>query len=156
MIEEKLLINTNYYNSNFSNKNIYYCYILTNGVLTYNGSTNNLIRRLRQHNGEITGGAKYTKNKGPWYYIFIMEGFKNKIDALKCEWKIKHPTGKRIRPKCYCGINGRIKSLNIVLNNHTLQDEYVVYINDDLSNLIDTQKLINKINILSINNIFII
>ena len=44
----------------------WYCYILRNssekyGKLTYNGSTNNPYRRLRQHNQEIVGGARYTK-----------------------------------------------------------------------------------------------
>ena len=101
--------------------NNYYCYILKSdnplySNLTYNGSTNNLKRRLRQHNGEIVGGAKYTKNKGPWKYYVILEGFKNKNEALSCEWRIKHPTNKRKRPIQYCGVKGRIKSLNILLN----------------------------------------
>ena len=43
----------------------WYCYILRNrqhkySHLTYNGSTNNPYRRLRQHNEEISGGAVYT------------------------------------------------------------------------------------------------
>jgi predicted GIY-YIG superfamily endonuclease len=123
----------------------YYCYILGNeNNSTYNGCTNNLKRRIRQHNGEIVGGAKATRNKGPWNYICIIEGFIGKIDALKCEWKIKHPTGKRARPFCYCGIKGRIKSLNLVLNHESLHGlEYIIYVNDDLRELID----INNINI---------
>ena len=41
----------------------WYCYILRNkqpqySHLTYNGSTNNPKRRLRQHNEEISGGAR--------------------------------------------------------------------------------------------------
>lgn len=49
------------------NKDKYYCYILfqTNleSDLTYNGSTNNLVRRLRQHNGEISGEQKLPRVK---------------------------------------------------------------------------------------------
>jgi len=130
----------------------YYCYILANNNnLTYNGCTNNLKRRLRQHNGELVGGAKATRNKGPWNYICIIEGFQNKIDTLKCEWKIKHPTGKRKRPMCYCGIQGRIKSLNLVLNHESLKDKYIIYVNDDLCKLIDTNKIVNNIIIKNLN-----
>jgi structure-specific endonuclease subunit SLX1 len=98
----------------------YYCYIIrsTNPAYpnsTYNGSTNNLTRRLRQHNGEIVGGAKATKGKGPWVYLAIWEGFESKIEALSCEWRIKHPTNQRKRPSKYNGIKGRIKSLNLLI-----------------------------------------
>jgi predicted GIY-YIG superfamily endonuclease len=98
----------------------YYCYIIrsTNPNFinsTYNGSTNNLVRRLRQHNGEIVGGAKATKGKGPWVYIAIWEGFCSKCEALSCEWRIKHPTNTRKRPSQYNGVNGRIKSLNLLI-----------------------------------------
>jgi len=42
----------------------YLVYLLVNSSnnCTYIGCTNNSIRRLRQHNGELVGGAKYTKN----------------------------------------------------------------------------------------------
>ena len=98
----------------------YYCYIIRSinqnfSNSTYNGSTNNLIRRLRQHNGEIVGGAKATKGKGPWVYIVVWEGFKSKQEALSCEWRIKHPTNTRKRPSEYNGVNGRIKSLNLLI-----------------------------------------
>ncbi len=98
----------------------YYCYIIRSINpkfinLTYNGSTNNLIRRLRQHNGEIVGGACATKNKGPWVYIVIWDGFRNKQEALSCEWRIKHPTNAKKRPSMYNRPEGRIKSLNLLI-----------------------------------------
>ena len=132
----------------------YFCYILGNeNNSTYNGCTNNLKRRIRQHNGEIVGGAKATRNKGPWNYICIIEGFTDKIDALKCEWKIKHPTGKRRRPICYSGIKGRIKSLNLVLNHESLYGyEYIIYVNDDLRELIDINNIKNKISFSNLEN----
>ena len=75
-----------------------YCvYLLVNNKnnCTYIGSTNNLTRRLRQHNGEIVGGAKYTTLKrdgGAWYYYgYVMH--LNKSMALSIEKKIQ----KRIR-----------------------------------------------------------
>ena len=45
---------------------MYYIYILTcaDGSL-YSGITTNLDRRLRQHRGELKGGAKYTRSHPP-------------------------------------------------------------------------------------------
>lgn len=105
---------------NNKDKSKYYCYIIrsTNPYFsnsTYNGSTNNLFRRLRQHNGEIVGGAKATRNKGPWTYIAIWEGFQSHREALSCEWRIKHPTNSRKRPSKYNGVRGRIKSLELLI-----------------------------------------
>jgi predicted GIY-YIG superfamily endonuclease len=143
----------------------YYCYILfqtkMESDLTYNGSTNNLVRRLRQHNGEIVGGAKATSGKGPWKYLTVIEGFIDHHDALCCEWRIKHPTGKK-RPKKYCGKKGRIESLNFVLNldNWTSKstgletgNEYTVYILDELVNLIDKTKIKPNVTIKSIGEL---
>ena len=56
---------------------------------TYIGATNNLKQRIRKHNGEIKGGAKYTTKKGKgWEYACYVSGFKN-IDALQFEWAWK-------------------------------------------------------------------
>lgn len=132
-------------------KNKYYCYIIrsTNHIypnLTYNGFTNNLTRRLRQHNGEITGGAKATKGKGTWVYLAIWDGFYSKNEALSCEWRIKHPTNSRIRPSKYNGIIGRIKSLNLLINldcwtgkstGMECGNQYNLYINEEFIGLID-------------------
>lgn len=140
---------------NKNNVDKYYCYIIrsTNPNFlnsTYNGSTNNLIRRLRQHNGELVGGAKATKGKGPWEYFAIWEGFESKNEALSCEWRIKHPTNTRKRPSQYNGIKGRIKSLNLLvgLDNWTGKStgmisgfQYNLYIKNEL---IEYIKLDNK------------
>lgn len=103
--------------------NNHYCYILENTLShcsnrTYNGYTVNLQRRLRQHNGEIKGGAKYTTRHGMggWKYLVIVAGFPTMVNALQCEWRIKHPDNKRIRPSKYRGPIGRIIGLNSVLH----------------------------------------
>lgn len=101
---------------------MWFCYILRNTNpkypnLTYNGSTNNPIRRLRQHNEEIVGGAKATHGKEQsWEIYALLSGFENHVNALSCEWRIKHPSGKpgNREPK-FRGVNGRIKSLNEIL-----------------------------------------
>lgn len=99
-----------------------FCYVLKNNYLphknrTYNGFTNKPCRRIRQHNQEIKGGAKYTRNFGnkSWQYIALVTGFPNKINALQCEWRIKHPDNKRRRSNKYNSPKGRIKGLVEVL-----------------------------------------
>lgn len=145
----------------------YYCYILrsTNEKhlnKTYNGSTNNMKRRLRQHNGELVGGAKSTHNKGLWIPYVILTGFESKIEALCCEYRIKHPTNKKLREGKYNGVKGRVKSLNIVLNldrwTNNLNSSglisnkpYTLYIEDQYRDLIDINNIKDNITILSMN-----
>lgn len=83
----------------------YVCYLLTNEERrhTYVGITNNIERRLRQHNGEIQGGAKRTRNRGIWTVAAYVSGFHNKSQALSFEWHMHHP-----RPRRYVrGVQGR-------------------------------------------------
>ena len=102
---------------------MWYCYILRNSqegykYSTYNGSTNNPVRRLRQHNGEIKGGAKATSRAegGGWEYCAILSGFHGHINALSCEWRIKCPSGRPgKREKKYNSPEGRVSSLNEIL-----------------------------------------
>ena len=97
---------------------MWFCYILKNeNGRTYNGSTNNPVRRLRQHNCVIKGGAKATsKTEGGWSYVMLLSGFLDHINCLSCEWRIKCPAGKPgKRSKEYEGPEGRIKSLNQIL-----------------------------------------
>lgn len=69
-------------------------YCLSNGAQTYVGVTNDMRRRLRQHNGELKGGARYTTlNKyrgtlGCWVLAFLVTGFTKRSDALKLEWRL--------------------------------------------------------------------
>lgn len=97
----------------------HYCYILKNKTdnSTYNGYTNNPKRRIRQHNQELTGGAKCTKTHGnkDWEMYALISGFPDNVNALQCEWRIKHPDNKRKRPLKYTGPEGRINGLNEVL-----------------------------------------
>ncbi len=54
----------------------------------YCGITNNLEKRIRQHNGELTGGAKYTRANGPCMLVY-QENALDKSTALKRECEIK-------------------------------------------------------------------
>lgn len=53
----------------------YVVYILrsqTNPNLVYCGMTNNIKRRLRQHNGHIKGGGQYTSENRPWHLAVLI------------------------------------------------------------------------------------
>ena len=103
--------------------NNYYVYLLTHSVhnKTYLGITNNLNRRIRQHNKEIKGGAKYTsinKSDGMWsYYLTIPNLTKSK--ALSLERIIKN---KRKKAK---GKTPLDKRLYII---HQLINDYILYV----------------------------
>jgi predicted GIY-YIG superfamily endonuclease len=78
--------------------NDYFVYLLANGEnnCTYIGMTNNMTRRLRQHNGEIVGGARYTtlkRGEGSWYYYGYVMNL-SKSMALSIEKKIQKRTRK--------------------------------------------------------------
>jgi predicted GIY-YIG superfamily endonuclease len=71
----------------------WYCYMIQsyNKQRTYIGYTNNIYRRLRQHNGEIKGGAKATRGHGPWTLIVYVQGFLSANEAMSFEWYMHHP-----------------------------------------------------------------
>ncbi len=82
-------------------------YIIYNEHYTYAGVSPDPTRRLRQHNGEISGGAKYTTGKGSgWQHLCLVEGFRNNIEALQFEWAVKH-----IPPRNAGGLKNRVKKL---------------------------------------------
>jgi putative endonuclease len=54
----------------------------------YTGIAKDLKKRLREHNGEIKGGAIYTRSRRP-VVLKYSEKFKNRSDALKREYEIK-------------------------------------------------------------------
>jgi predicted GIY-YIG superfamily endonuclease len=83
------------------------CYCIQNSLKTktYVGATNDFLRRLRQHNGEISGGAKSTKGY-KWEPIFHIVGFTDRHQLLRFEWFWKH---------CYkCNETGITKRVNML------------------------------------------
>ena len=54
----------------------------------YCGITTNLEKRLKQHNGIVKGGAKYTRGRRPCKYIYTEKAL-NRSDASKKEAKFK-------------------------------------------------------------------
>lgn len=57
----------------------------------YCGITNHLEKRIKQHNGELVGGAKYTRANGPCELVY-QEDAKDRSAASKREYEIKSMT----------------------------------------------------------------
>lgn len=108
----------------------YQIYLLQNTVntCTYVGITNNLKRRIRQHNGELVGGAKYTKrvkSDGEWVVFGTINNLSKK-QALSLEKKIQ------IRSRKTKGSTPLERRLNCIAK--LLEEEYQSYsfiINDE-------------------------
>ena len=85
----------------------------TTSARTYVGCTNNFSRRIRQHNGEIVGGAKYTRGNS-WAPVVLVQGFaSDQRHALQFEWRLKD---RRRRGKVGCsGVDRRVTSLHHLL-----------------------------------------
>ena len=64
----------------------------------YVGMTTDPKRRLRQHNGEIVGGGRYTSKHRPWRIKAIYGPYVDRSEALKAERALKK--GKRGEARC--------------------------------------------------------
>lgn len=123
---------------------MYLVYIIKCNNLSYVGMTNDFLNRWQQHNGILSGGAKYTKKGCNWYPICIVDGFKNKSEAMQCEWKLKSKRPKLSRK--FKGPKGRVEYLNLLLkdkrwtSNSPLikQQNLKVYIDEDYRDFIDS------------------
>lgn len=71
------------------------CYFLRTAedpIQTYIGATTDIHRRLRQHNGELSGGARRTTaistHRGPhaWLRVCHVRGFIDNHQCLRFEW----------------------------------------------------------------------
>ena len=81
---------------------IWIIYLLECGDKTlYCGITNNIENRLKQHMGELPGGAKYTRSRKPLKVVY-QEEVNSRSEALKRELIIKKMS--------------RITKLNLVTN----------------------------------------
>ncbi|KAJ3254021.1 Slx4p interacting protein [Boothiomyces macroporosus] len=106
----------------------YACYLLISQApskknVVYIGSTPNPLRRLRQHNGEISGGAKKTVKSRPWEMAIVVYGFTSKFAALQFEWAWQNPHKSRhFKDKIFVGkqserfLPSKLKALYLLLN----------------------------------------
>nr|WRJ69540.1 GIY-YIG nuclease superfamily protein [Oceanusvirus sp.] len=84
---------------NFDESGTFSVYFLRNDRgRVYIGKTCDLHRRIRQHNGEISGGAKATRGRGPWRFVAVISGFETESQALMAEWRLKRSSRGRRSP----------------------------------------------------------
>jgi len=97
----------------------WYCYCLvSSGGATYIGATVDVDRRLRQHKGELAGGARATRAKvaaGETWRRHCYVGPFTKHDALSFEWHWKHVSKKQRGG----ALERRIAALNSLLADRT-------------------------------------
>jgi predicted GIY-YIG superfamily endonuclease len=87
---------------------------------TYLGVTVNIVRRIRQHNGELAGGAKYTtsnKGQGTWILKTIINNL-TKSEALSYERIIKN---KRRHGKGSTPLDRRNYLINLVVKDRVIE-----------------------------------
>ena len=75
-------------------------YILRNGKSLYVGATIDLSHRIRQHNGELSGGAHRTSTKGPgWVCLLYVQGFQSRTESLQFEYSLKREAKHGVLPR---------------------------------------------------------
>jgi len=111
-----------------------YLLINSNSNKTYVGITNNTKRRIRQHNSELVGGAKYTtnnKNGGQWIYYGFINNLEKNI-SLSLEKKIKIKSRKSTGTP----LEKRLKAIDYIIDNYNIinQNEIIHFtiLNNDL------------------------
>jgi predicted GIY-YIG superfamily endonuclease len=137
------------------NDNSYYVYIIkgiqNNKIKFYIGCTNNLTRRLKQHNRELVGGAKSTINFS-WKYIAILSNIPNNITALQLEWKLKNTSKKT---NIILRINAFLEYLekhNKPSTNAQVLDYKILFsLHDELYNKIDKKEGWKNVIIINVN-----
>lgn len=87
----------------------YYCYWIISGNSSYIGATVDPCKRLKQHCGLYSGGARRTQGK-IWNYKLVISGFRTWKEALQFEWSFKYHS-KRCR-----SVQSRKDALETLLN----------------------------------------
>lgn len=110
----------------------WYNYIIFDKIKTYIGSTVDLNRRIRQHNGIIKGGAKYTKG-GKWQYycvIYNIYGHKNNLGhkhlCLSEEYHLKLASYKA--KKVLNSYDRRKKAIENYIPKTAEQIKYIIFL----------------------------
>jgi predicted GIY-YIG superfamily endonuclease len=127
------------------------CYALLHTIKnkTYTGITNNFERRLKQHQGKLSGGARYTRTKkGSWKPIFHVLGFETHRSVLQFEWAMKKRKlpAKYSKSKKYTrGLSGRVRQLEFILSLGNITHDSSIKLNVDC--FIDKEEYLKHANL---------
>lgn len=58
--------------------------------LFYVGCTTDVARRVKQHNGLLSGGARCTRKSRPWILQKVYGTYANRGEAQRAEYALKH------------------------------------------------------------------
>jgi structure-specific endonuclease subunit SLX1 len=77
----------------------WFVYVLRSNRMSrsYVGVTSDPARRLRQHNGDVRGGARATRGGRPWVVAVLHGPFATRGEALRVEWAVKRRRGLAAR-----------------------------------------------------------
>lgn len=96
---------------------------------TYVGATVDLDHRLRQHNGELVGGAHATHVKiaegNAWERVCHIRGFPDWRTALQFEWAFKYHSRKL--PKRMYPLERRMRGLHALMSMDRSTSKSVLY-----------------------------
>lgn len=92
---------------------------------TYAGYTVDVCRRLRQHNGDLVGGARATsRTSGGWGIAMVVRSPDfDACDALSFEWRLKHPPAAAA--KGMWGLSRRIAALGAAVEHPRFQPKRI-------------------------------
>lgn len=140
-------------------RHVHYCYILSlvdDDQVTYIGYTINIENRLRQHNGELRGGARFTTMHGirkgkTWRVVALVTA--PDLDhrrGLSLEWHMKYPDGgkgrhRRPRQKeerskkapVRCAANKVCCMVKAMVHPKFVNDEFTAWIVPELRGVLD-------------------
>ncbi len=78
------------------NRRVWFVYVLLSRAgRTYVGVTTDVGRRLRQHNGDLRGGARATRAGRPWRMARVVGPLTTRGRAQAAEYVIKRLRGRR-------------------------------------------------------------
>lgn len=99
-----------------------YCLVTRGGRRSYVGVTADLKRRLRQHRGEISGGARSTRGyrESVWEVGYVIHGLPSRRVALQWEWRLHR--GPR-RPRHVEALEHRLTTLARALARERMTEE---------------------------------
>lgn len=86
------------YTKRFNTHEPWFVYVLRGEqegrIRYYVGCTKNVERRVRQHNGELPGGARFTKAYRPWSVCAVYGPYLGRGEAQRIEYEVKRLNGE--------------------------------------------------------------